>query len=190
MSPCDAVRAGRMVRRSRVARRGPGWGVRLWRVRVVLGWLAGGDCTTWGIDTPVTRLLSASCSAKPPFGGRADGSGGGGLSCVSRCGAAWLVPWGDCTTWGSDTPVTRLLSASCSAKPPFGGQGRWVWWGQSIGCEVALHTRRRLWQAWGVGAGGAHGAAFSRGATRRGQGCAVAAHFSGPDIGGRGELQH
>ena len=116
----------------------------------VVSW---GDCTTWGSDTPVTRLLSASCSAKPPFGGRADGSGGGGLSCVSRCGAAWLVPWGDCTTWGFDAPVMWRWVASCSAKPPFGGQGRWVWWGQSIGCEVALHTRRRLWQAWGVGAG-------------------------------------
>ena len=182
-----------MVRRSRGAR----GATRLGLGREVVacsggpGVVSWGDCTTWGFDTPVTRLLSASCSAKPPFGGgRADGSGGGRLSCLSRCGAAWLVPWGDCTTWGFDTPVMRRWVASCSAKPPFGGQGRWVWWGQSIGCEVALHTRRRLWQAWGVGAGGAHGAAFSRGATRRGQGCAVAAHFSGPYIGGRGELQH
>ena len=73
--------------------RGSGWGMWLWRVPVVLGWLAAGELHDMGVrqagDAPPERLMLCK------------------------------------------TPV----------------------WRQSIGCEVALHTRRRLRQAWGVGAG-------------------------------------
>ena len=132
MSSCGAMRCGRMgaASASRPLHEAwaglcgcgsfqrPGYGMQ------------GGNCTTWGFDTPATRRWKASCSAKPPFGWP------GGLLLVGRwvrlgevwtgvggCGAfqrpGYGMQGGNCTTWGFDTPATRRWKASCSAKPPF-----------------------------------------------------------------------
>ena len=56
---------------SRPVARGVGRVVRSRLVSSTWTWEAGGNCTTWGFDTPVTRRWGASCSAKPPGCGRA-----------------------------------------------------------------------------------------------------------------------
>jgi len=38
-----------------------GWGERSRLVSATWTWEAGGNCTTWGFDTPVTRCWKASC---------------------------------------------------------------------------------------------------------------------------------
>ena len=108
------MRAGRMVRRSRGAR----GATRLGLGREVVacsggpGVVSWGDCTTWGFDTPVTRRWVASCSAKPPFGGRADGSGGGSQSGVKlRC-----IPGDGCGKRGGWVRAGRMVRRSRVAR--------------------------------------------------------------------------
>ena len=131
MFSCGAMRCGRVgAKFSCPVARGVGRVVRSRLVSSTWTWEAGGNCTTWGFDTPATRRWKASCSAKPPFGWP------GGLLLVGRwirlgevwtgvggCGAfqrpGYGMQGGNCTTWGFDTPATRRWKASCSAKPPF-----------------------------------------------------------------------
>ena len=74
-----------------VTRRGPGWVLQL--VSMARIWNAGGNCTTWGFDTPATRRWKASCSANPP--GRATmwafaGGEEAATDCVRR--VSWSHP--------------------------------------------------------------------------------------------------
>ena len=65
-----------------VTRRGPGWVLQL--VSTARIWNAGGNCTTWGFDTPATRRDGASNAAKPPTCGTW-GAGGCGLVRHGQC---------------------------------------------------------------------------------------------------------
>ena len=107
----DEAWVGRMVRRSRVARRGVGRVVRLHLISAARTWEVGGNCS---IRRPtrrrhaVTGLLMLPNS---PFGGRPDGAGGGSQSGVKlRC-----IPVDGCGKCGVGAGPMVLVGVALAA---------------------------------------------------------------------------
>ena len=63
----------------------------------------GGICTTWGSDTPATRLQRASCSAKPPTSTGMEGAGG--TAGLGRGALGWRGPVGERADAPNHTPA-------------------------------------------------------------------------------------
>ena len=138
----------------------------------------GGNCATRGSDTPTTRPLKASCSAKPPPPpARRAPEGPEGLAAVPVGGGVWPRCWSAAA--GPDRASSRRAEPHVSdtaplvwrapegpeglAAVPVGGGGAWP------GFETTRRATRQRHSPTGVeGAGGTggHGRASRRGAER------------------------